>query len=151
MNKKKPDIRDFFEVYPASVSSHHKAFLFESQVRAGFPSPAEDVVDGYLDLNEFLVRHPSATFYVRVAGDSMVNAGIYEGDILLVDRALEPKNNDIVIAYLDGEFTLKRLIIKDDGRIFLVPENPNYEEIEITKDRDFMIWGVVAGVIRKLR
>jgi len=98
--------------------------LFLSSVKAGFPSPADDFVETRLDLNEYLIDHPEATFFVRVSGDSMIRAGIHTGDILIVDRSLEPKNNDIVIAIIDGEFTVKRLK-KYGDRVFLVPENPN--------------------------
>jgi len=123
--------------------------LFLSSVKAGFPSPADDFVETRLDLNEYLIDHPEATFFVRVSGDSMIRAGIHTGDILIVDRSLEPKNNDIVIAIIDGEFTVKRLK-KYGDRVFLVPENPNYKLIEIKPESDFLIWGVVKYVIHAL-
>lgn len=120
--------------------------LFES-VRAGFPSPAEDHIEKSLDLNEFLVRHPQATFFVRVCGNSMAGAGINDKDILIVDRSLEPTHGKIVIAILDGELTVKRLHRKD-GVIQLVPENPNFKPIQIKKESDLQIWGVVTNVIK---
>lgn len=123
--------------------------LLLSAIPAGFPSPADDYVDRTLDLNEFLVRHPAATFFVRVAGESMAGAGIRSGDILIVDRALVPENNRIVIAALNGELTVKR-IRKDGGRLFLVPENSDFEPIEVTPEMQFEIWGVVAHVIHSL-
>ncbi len=124
--------------------------LSGESVPAGFPSPADDFVDKSIDLNKELVKHPHATFFVRVAGDSMINANIFEGDVLVVDRALEAKNGDIVIAVVFGEFTLKRLILKDD-KIVLKSENPNYKDIEISPETDFLIWGVVTSVIRQLK
>ncbi len=120
--------------------------LFLSRVPAGFPSPADDFLDQQLDLNEFLVEHPSATFFVRVKGDSMTGAGIASGDILIVDRAMEPKDKSVVVALLNGAFTVKRLS-KRLGKLFLMPENECYPAIEITEGMDFEIWGVVKHVI----
>ena len=123
--------------------------LVLSSVEAGFPSPADDYIEGELDLNELLVEHPSATFYVRVTGDSMVNAGILPEDILAVDRALNAKNNDIVIAVINGELTVKRLVKRRDGHIELHPENDSYSIISFIDGSEFEVWGVVSGVIRK--
>ena len=120
--------------------------LFEMPVRAGFPSPAEDYLERNLDLNEHLIQHPAATFLVRADGDSMLGAGIHKGDILIVDRSLEASSGKIVIAVLNGEFTVKRLRI-DQERLFLEPENPRYKAIEIDPSWDFQIWGVVTCVI----
>lgn len=116
---------------------------------AGFPSPADDYIDRGLDLNELLIKHPSATYFVRVEGDSMINAGISEGDILIVDRAVEPKNNSIVIAVLNNEFTVKRVRFLKN-RIQLIPENDNYSIIEIDENQDFEIWGTVINVIKRI-
>lgn len=118
-------------------------------VTAGFPSPAEDYIEGKLDLNKHLIKHPAATFFVRVAGDSMIDAGIHPGDILIVDRSLEPANKKVVIAIIDGELTVKRIRI-NKGRIYLIPENKKYKPIEIEKEMDFDIWGVVTNVIHPL-
>ncbi len=117
-------------------------------MQAGFPSPAEDYLDKTLDLNELLIAHPAATFFVRVSGDSMQNAGIFSGDILVVDRSLEAADNKIVIAIVSGEFTVKRLKIRE-GRISLVPENPSYPILEMKEGSDFQVWGVVTYVIHK--
>lgn len=137
-------------IYKYKKEKEVKLPLFISKVPAGFPSPAEDYIEKYLDLNELLIKHPSATFFVKVSGNSMINAGIHDGDILIVDRALEPKNNDIVIAVIDGELTVKRLIIKNK-KIYLYPENSNYKPIEIgNEEYDLLIWGVVTYVIHKL-
>ena len=122
--------------------------LFLAAVPAGFPSPAEDYVDKRLDLNEHLVRNPAATYFVNVAGDSMRDAGIADGDILVVDRAVEPRNGSIVIAAVNGELTVKRLR-KAQARLWLVPENPDYPQTEITPDMDFEVWGVVTYIIHK--
>ncbi len=148
--KDKQQINKFFDILKPKSEKTQSSPLFQEGVQAGFPSPAEDFVEGYLDLNQYLIQHPSATFFVRARGDSMINAGIYDGDILVVDRALDAKNNDIVIASVFGEFTLKRLIIEED-KIVLMPENPEYSPIEILPDSDFRIWGVVTSVIHKLQ
>ena len=123
--------------------------LYATRVAAGFPSPAEDYVEGALDLNRHLVRHPAATFFVRVAGDSMINAGIHTGDILIVDRSLEARDGKVVIAVVDGELTVKRLRIEADA-VWLAPENDGFEPIRITEAMRFEIWGVVTNVIHPL-
>ncbi len=123
--------------------------LFEHKVAAGFPSPADDFMERKLDLNEHLVKHPAATFFVRVSGTSMIKAGIHHNDILVVDRALEASNNKVVLALIDGEFTVKR-IQKLGAKIFLNPENPHFKPLEITSEMDFEVWGVVTNVIHSL-
>lgn len=122
--------------------------LFEVPVKAGFPSPADDYLEQNLDLNEHLISHPAATFFVRVDGDSMTGAGIHKEDILIVDRSLEPTNGKIVIAVINGEFTVKRIRITP-GKVFLDPENPNYKTMEINPNSDFRVWGVVTFCIHK--
>ncbi|MCB9476796.1 MAG: translesion error-prone DNA polymerase V autoproteolytic subunit [Deltaproteobacteria bacterium] len=122
---------------------------FSSRVSAGFPSPADDYVEGELDLNRHLIKHPAATFFVRVSGDSMIGAGIHSGDLLVVDRAVEPTTGKIVVAIVDAEMTVKRLQ-KRDGRPFLMAENDAYAPIAITEDNDVEIWGVVTAVIHEL-
>ncbi len=129
---------------------HNYCFpLFLSAIPAGFPSPADDYIDRKLDLNELLIRHPAATFFVRVAGDSMVGAGIHSGDILVVDRALPAEHNRVVIAAVNGELTVKRLS-KQNGKLYLLPENDGFEPIEVTNEMQFEIWGVVAHVVHAL-
>ena len=120
-----------------------------SYISAGFPSPAETHLDKTLDLHEFMVENPASTFFVRVSGDSMIGAGIQTNDILVVDRSREARNNDIIVAILFGEFTVKRWITKN-SRAFLQAENPSYPPIEITKDSDFEVWGVVTYAIHTL-
>ena len=116
---------------------------------AGFPSPAADYQEDKLDLNKHLIRHPAATFFVRVVGDSMIGAGIHCGDLLVVDRSLEPRNKNIVIAVVDGEMTVKRIRIHKK-KITLEAENENYCAREISEETQFEVWGVVTSVIHKL-
>lgn len=123
--------------------------LMSSKISAGFPSPAQDYIEGKLDLNEYMIAHPASTFFVRVDGYSMVDAGIMPDDILVVDRALEAVNNKIVIAVIDGELTVKRLKIVAD-EYYLVPENKDYPPIQIKEGMDFTIWGVVTFVIHQV-
>ena len=120
-------------------------FYLES-INAGFPSPAADYVEGKLDLNEYLIKHPAATFMVRVTGESMVDAGIHSQDLLVVDRSLEPVDGRIVIAVIDGELTVKRLR-KKNGQIWLMAENGDYPPIHVTADVTLLVWGVVTAVI----
>ncbi len=120
--------------------------LFLVSVSAGFPSPAEDYIEGRLDLNRHLIKHPVATFYVRVAGDSMIDAGIHAGSLLVVDRAVAVDDSDIIIARVYDELCVKRLRIMD-GKVWLMPENAAYEPIEVTEEMDFEVWGRVMHVI----
>ncbi|MDB6096801.1 MAG: response transcriptional repressor, RecA-mediated autopeptidase [Francisellaceae bacterium] len=120
--------------------------LFLNQISAGFPSPAEDHMEEGFDLNTYLIQNPAATFFVRVQGDSMINAGIHDGSMLVVDRSLSPRSGKIIIASLNGEFTVKRLL-KKGKELYLAPENPKYQITQITKEMDFEIWGVVRSVI----
>lgn len=123
--------------------------LFSMKVAAGFPSPADDHVEGVLDLNRYLIHHPAATFMVRATGDSMIGAGIHDGDLLMVDRALEAVDKSVVLAIVNGEFTVKRLRKKGDS-IALHAENPRFEPIVIRPGMDFEVWGVVTNVIHTL-
>ena len=120
--------------------------FYQSTVSAGFPSPADDDLEDTLDLNELLIKHPSATFFLRVSGSSMINAGIHHNDILIVDRSIEPANGKVVIASVNGELTVKRLRY-EGKKIQLVAENEAYAPINITEDADFRIWGVVTNVV----
>lgn len=124
--------------------------LYLSSVPAGFPSPADDYREQALDLNELVISNPQATFYVRVSGDSMQDACIYEGDILVVDRSLRAAHNAIVIALINGEFTVKRLYLTSK-HLFLLPANRQYKPMKITEHMEFQIWGVVTYCIRKVR
>ena len=120
--------------------------LFGARIPAGFPSPADDDLEGTIDLNEQLIRHPAATFFLRVQGDSMTGAGIRDGDLLVVDRSREAKSGSIVVAAVDGELTLKRLKIAGE-RVWLVPEHPDYAPLEIQGEMGLVVWGVVAHVV----
>lgn len=120
--------------------------LFLNPVAAGFPTPAEDHVDCSLNLHELLIAHPAATFFVRVEGKSMEGAGIFSGDLLIVDRAIAPVQGKIVVAVINGEFTVKR-ILKKGKKLFLAAENPSFAPLEISPESDFQVWGVVTYVI----
>ncbi|HHF7365107.1 TPA: LexA family protein [Legionella bozemanae] len=123
--------------------------VFASKIQAGFPSPADDYIEGYLDLNTKFIKHPSATFVLQATGDSMVEAGIFSGDWLLVDRSIEPSDGRIVIAAVNGELTVKRLSKK--GRMVqLLPANPKFKPIDITQECEMVIWGVVTLVLHEL-
>lgn len=122
---------------------------FEAKVPAGFPSPAGDYEENRLDLNRHLIKNPTATFFVRVTGDSMVGAGIHHDDILVVDRSLDPRDGNVIIAALDGELTVKRIRIKRK-KITLVPENEDYASKEVNPDSEFEVWGVVTNVIHSV-
>lgn len=123
--------------------------VFGSHVPCGFPSPADDYIETKLDLNALVIAHPEATFYVRVSGDSMINAAICDGDIIVIDRARKAEQNNIVLALLNEEFTVKRLR-KQGATILLIPENPVYEPIRITDEMDFQVWGVVTYCIHRI-
>ena len=142
---KNTDTLEFFAVDEQSLSSIP---LFSDSVQAGFPSPAEDHMDMDLNLNDYLVHNPSATVCVKAIGESMKDAGIKSGDIMIVDKSLEPKNRSIVLAVIDGEFTVKRVNL-NDNELYLIPENSNFSPIKITQEMDFQVWGVVTYVIHK--
>ena len=125
------------------------AIYFESGISAGFPSPADDFKQERLSLDNELIKNKEATFFARVSGQSMIDAGLSDNDLLIIDRSLNPEHNRIAVCYLDGEFTVKRLIVKN-GDVWLKPENKNYEAIKITKENDFVIWGIVTNVIKKV-
>lgn len=139
-------------------------------IHAGFPSPAQDYMQGVIDLNRELVKHPDATFYGRVVGDSMIDAGVDEGDILVIDKSLEPHEKDMVVCFLNGEFALKFISFKDPGKssvraakapvsynllgckdIWLLPANSRYKPIHVEEGNDFTVWGVVTYVIKKVK
>ncbi len=136
------------QIYGFESKETIKRPLFSSGVSAGFPSPAEDYIEQRLDLNELLIQHPAATFFVRVNGDSMIGAGIHHDDILIVDRSLEPVSGKIVIAIVNGEFTVKRLVHKGASSQ-LVAENPDYPPVELSEDSNCEIWGVVTASINQ--
>ena len=136
-------------IYYPDRSTECKRPLFTVPVSAGFPSPAEDYIEGKLDLNKHLIKHPAATFFVKVTGNSMIDAGIHPGDILIVDRSIEPADNKVVIAVVNGDLTVKRIRVTRD-RVFLMPENKDCKPLQIEAETGFEIWGVVTNVIHPL-
>ena len=136
-------------VFIPDLSTRCALPVFLGRLPAGFPSPADDYIEGRLDLNRHLIKHPAATFFVRVTGDSMIGTGIHSGDLLVVDRSLEPADGNVIVAVLDGDLTVKRLQ-KHNGTLRLLSENPIYQPIEITEQQSFEIWGVVTTVIHVL-
>jgi DNA polymerase V len=138
------------DFYSADLSTELPLPFAETGVAAGFPSPADDFMELSLDLNRALVQHPAATFYARVKGTSMTDAGIEDGDILVIDKSLDPKDGDIAICFLDGEFTVKRIACRKNG-LFLIPANDEFRPIRITEENDFLVWGVVTYIIHKSR
>ncbi|HNR64262.1 MAG TPA: translesion error-prone DNA polymerase V autoproteolytic subunit [Thermotogota bacterium] len=137
------------EVYLPDLYTSYHIPMAGSKISAGFPSPADDYMEVGLDLNEELIKNPAATYFVRVSGDSMIDAGIHDHDILIVDRSIEAREGKIVIAILDGELVVKRLQrVKD--QLFLVPENKKFRPIPIHPESDFLIWGTVTNVIHSV-
>jgi DNA polymerase V len=125
------------------------AVYFDTGISAGFPSPAEDFKQERLSLDNELIKNKEATFFARVSGQSMIDAGLNDNDLLVIDRSLSPAHNKIAVCFLDGEFTVKRLRVKND-EVWLQPENKNYQAIQITEANDFVIWGIVTNVIKKV-
>ena len=140
-------------LYSADLSSELELLFADQGIRAGFPSPAQDYMSESIDLNQELIRHPATTFYARAVGDSMKGCGIDDGDLLFIDKAISPQNGDIVVAYIDGEFTLKKVRLEPDGScLWLIPANDEYPPIKITEENDFIIWGVLTyNIKRQLR
>ena len=136
---------DFFAVDDEMASTIP---MFSDAVQAGFPSPAKDHMDMDLNLNDHLVQNPSTTFCVKAIGESMKDAGIQSGDIMIVDKSLEPRNRSIVLAVIDGEFTVKRVNM-NENELYLMPENNSFSPIKITKEMDFQVWGIVTYIIHK--
>jgi DNA polymerase V len=148
-----PGVEQFITSWKLRQAASHielKLPLFAGRVSAGFPSPADDFLESALDLNQHLIQHPAATFFVRTSGDSMTGAGIHNNDILVVDRSLEAKSGSIVIAVVNGELTVKRLY-KNGNIMTLKAENPHYPDLEITEEMAFQIWGVVTSVIHEFK
>jgi DNA polymerase V len=134
---------DFFHVNRSGLPGIP---LYSSRIHAGFPSPADDFLETVLDLGELVMQTPGATFYVRVTGDSMKDAGIQAGDVIVVDRSITPTNNAIIVARLNNEFTIKYLL-KQGEAVSLLPANTRYQPITITEEMDFQVWGVVTAVV----
>lgn len=138
------------EIFGADLSSTLSLPYADGGIQAGFPSPAQDYISEYIDLNREIVRHPASTFYGRVSGDSMIEEGIEPGDLLVIDRSLEPDDGDLTVCCLDGEFTLKRIHLAP-GAVWLIPSNESFDPILVTPDHRFEIWGVVTHTIKNNR
>lgn len=141
---------DVLEFYTANTNTMLSLPFVEGGVSAGFPSPADDFLENELDFNAKFIKHPSATFYAKVKGNSMKDAGISNGDIMVIDKSLEPKNGDIAVCYLDGEFTVKTIMIEKDI-VWLVAQNEQYSPIKVTAENELIIWGIVINVIKSFR
>ena len=139
MNKNEGDFKDSLTPVPYLLS----------RISAGFPSPADDYIENNLSLSELLIKNNLSTFLMKTSGDSMMDVGINDGDILVVDRSIEPKNRDIVIAILEGNLTVKRLLFKTNGSVVLKSENTAYKDIKIPESADLEIWGVVTSAIHQ--
>lgn len=139
-------------IISAVAASDEKTYglqFFETRVQAGFPSPAQGEYADTIDLNRALITNPAATFCARVIGDSMVDAGINEGDLLIIDRTLTPHDGSIAVCFIDGDFTVKRLSIREEG-LFLTPANASFPELRVSEDSNFEVWGVVSHIIKRL-
>lgn len=132
------------------LSSALKLPFADEGIQAGFPSPAQDHISEYIDLNREIIRHPASTFYGRVRGESMSGEGIEQGDILVIDRSLEPADGDLAVCCVDGEFTLKRIRLCPDA-VWLIPSNENFDPILVTPEQQFEVWGVVTYTIKNNR
>ncbi len=140
------------EIKITGVKPEEKSFglqFFEGRVQAGFPSPAQGEYADTIDLNRALITNPAATFCARVIGNSMIDAGINEGDLLIIDRSLTPHHGSIAVCFIDGDFTVKRLSMRPDG-IFLTPANADFPEIKVSEDNHFEVWGVVSHIIKRV-
>ncbi len=133
---------------PKDTDSNGAIFI-DAGVSAGFPSPAEDFRETRISLDEELINNHETTFFAKVSGQSMIGAGLDDNDLLVIDRSLEPENNKIAVCFLDGEFTVKRLKVRG-SEVWLQPENPDYPIIKITEENNFIIWGIVTNVIKKV-
>jgi DNA polymerase V len=135
--------------FTPNTTSSLGAIFIETGISAGFPSPSDDLLENRISLDEELIKNRETTFYAKVRGQSMIDAGLNDNDLLVIDRSLEPANNKIAVCLLDGEFTVKRLRV-EGKEVWLQPENPDYPIINITNDNDFVIWGIVTNVIKKV-
>jgi DNA polymerase V len=138
---------DVIDFYSVNTETDLKLPIVENGISAGFPSPADDFLDNSIDLNKELIKNPNSTFYGRVKGDSMKDAGIHNGDLLIIDKSLEPQDGKIAVCYIDGEFLVKKIKIEKDC-CWLIAANENYPPVKVTGENDFIIWGIVVHVIK---
>lgn len=136
------------EIFSPEINEPLFISVSDSPVHAGFPSPAENIMENKLDLNKLLIKNPSSTFFAKVSGESMIDDGVEDGDILVIDKSVTPYDGAIAVCYLDGGFTLKRVRFMD-GFILLVPSNSKFKSIKVDKDNEFLVWGVVRFIIKK--
>jgi DNA polymerase V len=135
------------DIFPVSVDTVLEIPVVSTAISAGFPSPALDFIDLSIDMNKHLIKRPSSTFYGRVKGQSMKDVGITDGDLLVIDKSITPKNDQIAVCYVDGEFTIKKIKFEQDI-CWLIPANDAYQPIRVTSQNDFLIWGIVTHVIK---
>lgn len=137
-------------IKPIKISSHIDIPVLENPVPAGFPSPVQGLPSDSIDLNRELIDHPSSTFCARVSGNSMIECGISDGDLLIIDKSLSPANGSVSVCFIDGEFTLKKISLRNDG-LYLVPANRKYAEIKVSEESNFQVWGIVTHVIKSIK
>ena len=142
-------MNDQLELHEIEDSEEVVLKFFESRIQAGFPSPAQGMFGDTIDLNRELISNPAATFCARVIGNAMVDAGINNGDLLIIDKSLEPHDGDIAVCFVDGDFTVKRISLRTDG-LYLTPANRQYPELCVSEESNFQIWGIVSHVIKSL-
>lgn len=139
------------KLYTAETGTVIELPFVDGGIKAGFPSPAQDYLTESIDLNRDIIRHKESTFYAKVDGDSMRDAGISDGDIIVIDKALEAKDGDFVVAFIDGEFTVKQFRLDKSGQCgWLVPYNSDYSPVKVTEDNEFLVWGVITFTIKKM-
>lgn len=141
--------KPILEFFIPEIDKELKLPLVDAFISAGFPSPADDYIEGKLDLNRQLIKNPSSTFFARVRGTSMTEVGINDGDILIIDKSLEAKHNSVLVCFIDGEFTVKK-VQKIKGELFLIPQSKDFAPIKVSRESDFRLWGVVTYCIHKL-
>ena len=135
------------DIFPVSIASNMEIPVLSTPISAGFPSPALDFIDLSIDMNKYLIKRPTSTFYGRVKGQSMKDVGISDGDLLVIDKSIAPKDDQVAVCYLDGEFTLKKIKLEKDI-CWLIPANESYQPIQVTSQNDFLIWGIITHVIK---
>lgn len=138
------------DITPVAPRSNIQVSVMEESVPAGFPSPAQDRAGEAIDLNKELIQHPASTFCARVSGDSMRDSGIGDGDLLIIDKSSLPRDGDVAVCFVDGEFTLKRISVRADG-IWLEPANPRYPALHVSAESNFQVWGIVSYVVKSVR
>jgi DNA polymerase V len=148
MKVKKLYSTNILEFYFADYTSELELPFVDAGIKAGFPSPADDFIELSIDLNKEYIKNRDTTFYAKVKGDSMKDAGIFDGDLLIIDKSLEPQNNKIAICQIDGDFTVKRIKIEKDI-VWLIAENEDYSPIKVTPENELIIWGIVTASIKK--